>query len=141
MEQLELFPGSELTLDAYVSTFLVIRSERERLLREYETADSALKNDMEELKAAMLAKCNEINADSIKTPLGTVIRSMKERYTCNDWDGFYKFVLENEVPQLLEKRIHQGNFKQYYTETQAEGLPPGVNVMREFDITVRKPSN
>jgi hypothetical protein len=42
--------------------------------------------------------------------------------------------------ELFEGRIHQGNFKQFMSEHEGEGLPPGVNVMREFGVTVRKPS-
>jgi hypothetical protein len=125
-------------LEELVSAYLSLRTERERILREYETADAELKADMTQLEAAMLATCNEIGADSIKTNEGTIMRQTKERYVCNDWDGFYKFVLDHKAPQLLEKRIHQGNFKQFYDEL--EGLPPGVNVMREYGITVRKPS-
>jgi hypothetical protein len=122
-----------------VEAYLAIRAERDKLLQEYETKDAELKSDMSELEHMMLAVCNEIGADSIKTPVGTLMRQIKERYVCNDWDNFYKFVLDHQAPQLLEKRIHQGNFKQFYNEL--EGLPPGVNVMREYGITVRKPSN
>jgi len=41
----------------------------------------------------------------------------------------------------LERRIHQGNFKQFMAEHEQDGLPPGVNVMREYAITVRRASN
>ena len=43
--------------------------------------------------------------------------------------------------ELFESRIHQGNFKEFIAERKDDGLPPGVNVMREFGIVVRKPSN
>jgi hypothetical protein len=126
-------------LEELVSAYLQIRAEREILAHNFEQEDAALKADMAEIEQLMLASCNEINADSIKTAKGTVMRSVKDRFTCNDWDSFYKFVLDQQVPQLLEKRIHQGNFKTFYNED--DGLPPGVNVMREYGITVRKPSN
>jgi len=41
----------------------------------------------------------------------------------------------------LDRRIHQGNFKEFIAERQEDGLPPGVNVMREFGIVVRKPAS
>jgi hypothetical protein len=47
----------------------------------------------------------------------------------------------HEAPELFEGRIHQGNFKEFIADRKDEGLPPGVNVMREFTIVVRKPSN
>jgi len=126
--------------DELVEAYLLIRSEREKLLREYETSDAKLKEDMSKLEAVMLDMCNAVNADSIKTKHGTVMRKLNERYFCQDWDNFYKYVLENEAVQLLERRIHQGNFKEHLAENEADGLPPGVNVMREYGVSVRKAS-
>jgi len=124
-----------------VEAYLSIRSERERILREYEAADAELKKDMGEIESLMLTVCNEINADSIKTSQGTVMRRINERYYCNDWENFKKFILEHQAVDLFEKRIHQGNIKQFLAEHSDSGLPPGVNVMREFGITVRKASS
>jgi hypothetical protein len=126
--------------DELVEAYLQIRTERERLLREYELADSKLKEDMSKLEAVMLEMCNAVNADSIKTKHGTVMRKLNERYFCQDWDNFYKFVLDNEAVQLLERRIHQSNFKEFLREHVNDGLPPGVNVMREYGVSVRKAS-
>lgn len=123
-----------------VKAYLAIRSERERILREYEVQDSKLKEDLKKLEAVLLDVCNTINADSIKTSLGTVMRKMNERYTCSDWENFKQFVLENDALELFEKRIHQSNFKQFMDDHESDGLPPGVSVMREFGITVRKAS-
>lgn len=126
--------------DELVEAYLGIRQEREKLLREYEVADTALKEDLAKLESAMLEMCNAVNADSIKTKHGTVMRKLNERYFCQDWDNFYKFILDNEAVQLLERRIHQSNFKEFFTEHANDGLPPGVNVMREYGISVRKAS-
>ena len=124
--------------DQLVEAYLGIRSERERLLRDYELADAKLKEDMAKLEAVMLEMCNAVNADSIKTRHGTVMRKLNERFFCQDWENFYKFVLDNEAVQLLERRIHQGNFKEFMKDHDGDGLPPGVNVMREYGVSVRK---
>lgn len=129
---------SNVDVEQLVTAYLTIRAEREKLLREYELQDSALKNELSQLEAAMLQVCNDVNANSIKTQHGTVMRKLNERFYCTDWDNFSKFVLEQEAVGLLEKRIHQGNFRQFMEEHESDGLPPGVNVMREFGITVRK---
>ena len=126
--------------DELVEAYLAIRSQREKLARDYEAADNALKEDMAKLEAVMLEMCNSVNADSIKTRHGTVMRKLNERFFCQDWENFYKFVLDNEAVQLLERRIHQSNFKVFMKDHDGDGLPPGVNVMREFGISVRKAS-
>lgn len=132
---------TEMNLDELVKIYLTIRNEREKLKSSWEVEDGVLEQEMKLLEQSMLTVCNDTNASSIRTESGTVIRSLKERFTTNDWDNFKKFVLDNEAIDLLERRIHQGNFKEFMAEHKDEGLPPGVNVMREFTIVVRKPSN
>ena len=132
---------SELNLDELVKIYLTIRSEREKMESSWKVQDAELKNEQALLEQQMLAVCNESNATSIKTEEGTVIKTLKERFTLSDRDGFNKFVRENDAVELFEGRIHQGNFKDFMAEHADEGLPPGVNVMREFTIVVRKPTS
>jgi len=131
---------STVNTEQLVEAFIAIRDQRERLLREFETADKALKDEATQIEVALLDICNSVNADSIKTGHGTVMRKLNERFFCQDWDNFYKFVLDNDAPHLLERRIHQSNFKEFISGHEDDGLPPGINVMREFGVTVRKNS-
>ena len=131
---------SDFNTEDIVEAYLSIRSAREKLAATYEAEDNALKADLTTLEAMLLNVCNTVGANSINTQFGTVIRSLKERFICNDWDNFKQFVVENQAVDLLERRIHQGNFKDFLKDTQNDGLPPGVNVMREYGISVRKAS-
>ena len=132
---------TEFNMDELVQTFLALRSERECILREYEDADRVLKDDMDKIKTAMLGVCNEVNADSLRTSHGTVMRRVTERFYCTDWENFRRFELENPELDLRERRIHQTNFRQYTEEAKDDGLPPGINVLREYDISVRRAPN
>jgi len=128
-------------MNELVKAYLTIRNERERIESEYKERDTQLKADMAVLEQELLAGCNDMKVESLRTDSGTVIKSLKERYTCADRDNFNKFVLDNGAVDLFESRLHQGNFKEFMSERHHEGLPPGVNVMREFTITVRKPTS
>ncbi len=128
-------------LDDLVTTYLTIRTERNTLKNQWEIRDAELKADLEQLEQAMLIACNEINADSIRTGSGTIIKSLKETYTCGDWDNFKQFVVDNNALDLLQQRISQTNFKEFMSTRQDEGLPPGISTLREFAITVRKPTS
>ena len=132
---------SDMKLDDLVTTYLTIRTERNTLKNQWETKDSELKADLDELERAMLVACNEINADSIRTGSGTIIKSLKETYTCGDWDNFKQYVVENNALDLLQQRISQTNFKEFMSTRQEEGLPPGISTLREVSITVRKPTS
>ena len=137
----EIAVEQETNLEELVKVYLTIRNERERIEAEGKAKDDELRADLKALENQMLVTCNENNASSIKTGSGTVIRKLNERYTVADGDVFRKFVLQEGAVDLFESRIHQGNFKEFIKERQDDGLPPGVNVMREFTIVVRKPSN
>lgn len=124
-----------------VSDYLEIRKMRESLKANYDSQDEELKDAMESIKEALLAICNENNQNGFKTDSGTVTRQVKERYFCTDWDNFRKFVENEGSIDLLERRIHQRNFKEFMSERVGDGLPPGVNALREYDIVVRKASS
>ena len=132
---------SEINLDELVKIYLTIRSERDKLKADFETKDKEFKNDLDLIGQQMLAVCNEANATSIKTNEGTVIKKLNERFTLSDRDAFDSFVREHGAVELYESRIHQGNFKEFIMGKEGDGLPPGVNVMREFTIVVRKPTS
>lgn len=123
-----------------VKTYLTIRSVRDKLQAEWESQDSELKREQQLIEQTLMVICNENNAKAIRTDAGTVFRRLNERYTVADGDLFRKFVMENNVPELFESRIAQTRFKEFIAEQEGTSLPPGVNVMREFAIVVRKSS-
>jgi hypothetical protein len=129
-----------MNIDELTHDYMVLRRERERMAAEFKTADERLKDAQAEIEAKLLALCSEHNVDSMRTKNGTVMRSIKSRVHVLDWDAFYDYVLENKAPQLLQKRVHESNFEEFMSERRSDGLPPGVNVAREYSITVRKPS-
>ena len=132
---------SEVKLDSLVETYLAIRNERDKLSREHDAKDKELSNDLAQIEQVLLNSCNEVGADSIRTGAGTVIKSTKENFVCGDWDNFKQYVMQHDAIELLQQRIHQTNFKEFLSGREKEGLPPGISSMREFKVTVRKPSN
>lgn len=122
-----------------VQAYIKMRDARKELLNDYETKDNEIKAQMETIEATLLETCKEVGADSIKTEFGTIIRSVKERYWPTDWHEIYTFIAEHNCPELLEKRLSQTNYKALIAE-QPELAIPGVQVSREFSVTVRRSS-
>ena len=131
---------SEVTLDKLVEVYVKIRDKRNDLKKQFESEDEVLSAQLQELSNEMLDRCKEMNADSIRTPMGTIIRSIKSKYWTSDWDSMYQFIREHDAFGLLEKRLHQSNMKQFLSENP-EVLPTGLNVENEFTIVVRKPKD
>jgi hypothetical protein len=105
----------------------------------YEARVAQLKEKLEMVSAELLEFCNDQNVDSVRTPAGTVSRRVQTRYWSTDWERFYEFVAEHNVPFLLEKRIHNGNMKQFL-EDNPDVLPVGLQVDNKYVVHVRKPT-
>lgn len=128
---------SELALDKLVGVYVKIRDKRAELKKAFEAQDEELSAQLQELSNEMLERCKEMGADSIRTPHGTIIRSIKSKYWTSDWDSMYQFIREHDAFGLLEKRLHQSNMKQFLSENP-DVLPSGLNVENEYSIVIRK---
>ena len=129
--------AAPIDLGKLTTIYIKIRDKRAENKREFEEADADLKEQMEVLEAQMLDVCKEMNADSIRTPHGTIIRSVKSRYWTNDWDSMYDFIEKEGAFGLLEKRLHQTNMKDFLTENP-DLLPAGLNVESSYSVVVRR---
>jgi sugar phosphate isomerase/epimerase len=129
--------AAPIDLGKLTTIYIKIRDKRAENKREFEEADADLKEQMEVLEAQMLDVCKEMNADSIRTPHGTIIRSVKSRYWTNDWDSMYDFIEEQGAFGLLEKRLHQTNMKDFLAENP-DLLPAGLNVENSYSVVVRR---
>lgn len=125
------------TAGELVEKYIRIRDRRADLKREYEAKDGEAKADLEGISKKLLAICKDTEADSIGTSYGTVIRQVRSRYWVNDWAGMKEFVISNDALDILEKRIHQTNMKQWLDENP-DKLPPGLNYDSWYDIVVRR---
>jgi hypothetical protein len=126
-------------LDKLAKVYRKIRSEIEVLTQEYDNKVEQLKATQDEIKNAMREQMKAMGVKSVNTPQGTVVMSVKTRYSTADWDSFKKFVVEHDALDLFEKRIAQLNMKQFLEENPGK-VPPGLNSQSEYDISVRKPT-
>ncbi len=127
----------DISVDKLVSVYIKMRDKRSTLLREYEEQDGAIKEQMETLESKLLDLCKSIVADSLKTQHGTVIRTVKTRYWTNDWASMHKFIMQHNMPDLLEKRISQTVMKQLIEENP-DMMPPNLNVDSRYAVTIRR---
>jgi len=128
---------NKVPVEKLVRVYLKMNAALAQMRQEYDAKEQDLKKKMTALKVALLDHCKEHSVDSVRTADGLFYRSVKTNYWTNDWESMGKFVVENNVPELLEKRLHQGNMKQFLEE-HPDLLPPGLNVDSEYTITVSK---
>ena len=142
MEQLQLDlgePEGSPNLDALTAMYIKIRDVVRDKEEKHAEDMQELKEHLDAVSARLLAICNEQNADSIRTSSGTISRRIQSRYWTTDWESMYAFIEEHAAPFLLEKRIHNGNMKEFL-EGNPDVLPIGLQAERKFIIQVRKPN-
>lgn len=120
-----------------VKVYVKIRDARDAKRKEMEEEVATLETQLEMVEQQLLDICKTTGQNGGKTDYGSFTRSVKTRYWPSDWDSMYRFVKEHDAPELLERRIHQGNFKEFL-QANPDKLPTGMNVESKYSITVRR---
>ena len=128
---------TDISVEKLVKVYIKMRDKHTEMLHEFQEQEKDIKAKMAKVKAALLEHCKEHNVDSVRTGEGLFFRTVKQSYWTSDWESMGKFIIENNAPDLLEKRLHQGNMKQFLEE-HPDLLPPGINVDSEYSVTVRR---
>ena len=129
--------GAGVGLEKLTRIYLRIKAKRSEMAAKFKEEDGDLKSQQDTVKKALLDHCKEHGVESVRTSAGLFYRTVKTRYWTSDWESMYKFIAEQDVPEFLEKRLNQGNVRQFLEENP-ESVPPGLNVDSEYIISVRK---
>lgn len=130
---------SSVPMDKLAKVYRKMASRIQELTQAYETEVEAIKAQQEAVKVALKDQMLALGVSSVRTDQGTVVLSTKTRYNTQDWDSFKTFVLQHEAVDLLEKRIAQTNMATFLEDNPGL-LPPGLNSLTEYAISVRKPT-
>jgi len=122
-----------------VQVYIKIRDAKEIKRKQMEAEIAELEVQLDAVEQELLELCKTTGQDGGKTTFGSFTRSVKTRYWTSDWDSMYKFIREQDAPDLLERRIAQGNFAQFIKENP-DVMPAGVNIESKYSITVRRSS-
>ena len=121
----------DITIDKLVQIHAKIKAKMDAL----DSQLAALEEQRTEVRLAIKDMMKAENLETVRTTSGTVSLMKKTRYNTQDWDSFKNFIIEHQVPDLLEKRIAQANMATFLEENPGL-LPPGLNSITEFDIRV-----
>lgn len=127
----------DVSAEKLAEVYVKIRDARTALKEKFESEDSVMKEQQDMLAEKMLDLCKDIDADSIRTHAGTIIRKVDTRYWTTDWESMYQFIEEHNAYPLLEKRLHQTNMKQFLEE-HPDLLPAGLQADSKYSIVVRR---
>ena len=125
------------SVDRLVSVYIKIRDKKSAITAELKEQEAELNEKLDVIKGALLQHCKDNNSESVRTKFGTFFRTIRTKYWTSDWESMSGFIKENDAVDLLEKRLHQGNMRQFLDDNP-DKLPPGLNVDSAYTITVRR---
>jgi hypothetical protein len=120
-----------------VTVYIKMRDALVKLQREFDEKESAIKAQQDIVTQALLEMCKEMGAEGLRTPAGSVFKTIKTRYWTSDWGSMKQFIKDNDALDLMEQRVHQTNMKTFLEENPTL-MPPGMNVDSRYSITVRR---
>ena len=126
-------------MDKLAKVYRKMAAKIQELTSEYDAAVEEIKRQQDAVKTALKDQMLVMGVSSVRTDNGTVVLSTKTRYNTQDWDSFKEFIKEHDALDLLEKRIAQTNMGTFLEENPGV-VPPGLNSMTEYAISVRKPT-
>jgi len=129
--------STDIPINTIDDTYIRIRDTKDVLTNKYKAEVAELDAQMAVLKHKLLDVSKETGVTSFSTSNATAYRTLKSRYWTNDWESFYGFMREHGTMELLEKRIHQMNMKEFM-EQNPDAHPPGLNIDSEYEITIRR---
>jgi len=106
-------------------------------IAELEAQISEIKQKRDQVQFALHEACKQLNVSSLKTSVGTLIRSVKTSYVTNNWPALYEFIKEHDVPEFLHKRLSSTNIKEFL-DANPDKCPAGLSPMNEYVVSVRK---
>lgn len=132
--------NEQVPLDKLARTYRKIRDRIQQMERDHEASLLPIKEQQEAVKQAIKDQMLSMGLSSVRTTQGTITLNAQRRYSTNDWDSFKTFVVDHNMVDLLEQRIHQTNMRRFLEENPG-AVPPGLNSNAEYVVSVRKPSN
>jgi hypothetical protein len=120
-----------------VQVYIKISDAKEIKTKQHEEEIAALDEQLAAVEESLLEICKNTGQDGGKTQYGSFTRTVKTRYWTSDWDSMYQFIKDHDAPELLERRVHQGNFKEFLQENP-DKMPQGMNVDSRYSVTVRR---
>lgn len=116
-----------------------IEARLEAKQAKFDAETAADRAALSQLETGMLGFLNQAGAQSMNIPGVAEVKIVNKRvFGCADWDIFMTWLVKNDKPELLQKRIHEGNMQQWIDEHGGADLPPAVNVHTQAVLKVLK---
>jgi EAL domain-containing protein (putative c-di-GMP-specific phosphodiesterase class I) len=125
------------TVDKRVDQYIQVRNALKKIDEEYDAKRKPLVEIQNMLSGWMQAFLEKTGSESVKTKSGTCYQSTRYTASLADPEAFMKFVIDNHMFDLLDRKANATACRDYAVEHK--NLPPGVNMSAVKTVGVRSP--
>lgn len=123
-----------------VARMIELRDQMQQVQKKADDEIKALKEQYEKGEAYLLTQLNSMGEGaSMKLSTGTVFTTQRLNANVADKGVFAIFLKETGEVELLQMRVSTTVLKDYMAEHEG-AVPPGLNVMTERTINIRRPN-
>ncbi len=123
-------------MDEKVKQYIWMRDKLKEIDDKHKEARKEFTEIQEKLEGTMQSFLDKTGSTSVKTRYGTFYSSTRYTATLADADSFMRFIQDNNMFDLLDRKANATAVKDYVTEHDA--LPPGCNLNALTSIGVRR---
>lgn len=128
---------AELKVDELIKMYRSMRDQLATDRKGYKQREAKVKMQMSIVSMCLRDAGDRLGVDTFSTADGTAFRNVKEKFTIRDWEVFTAWLDKTKYWQAIQKRVSPLAIKDI---REKEGLPPGVDVLKEIEFSVRSPT-
>ena len=128
----------EFDLAEYIGKYLAVKAKKEEFEASAKITIAKYDEALERGNIRLRAFLSATNQTSASTSSGSVIQSITIQPRVGDWAMLHKWIVENNRPDMLQKRVTATAINQFAEENSGD-LPPGVSTEKVRTISVHKP--
>lgn len=127
---------TEVNVEQIVAAFVKLRDHKNKIQKRHKEELAPVNEKLDRLSGWLQNDLLQRKVQSQKTAAGTAYLSTDSSATVKDRDEYLKFVIENEMWDLLENRVSKTAVRDYLEEHGE--VPPGVNYVTTQVVRVRR---
>lgn len=107
----------------------------EEIMARQKEETTPIKTQMERIEAMLKQYLEAQSWDNIKTPSGLAVLVKTKKPQVEDWGAFNTWIVENNRPDMLQKRLMESTYNDYVEEGHDE--PAGTSVTVNTRLSIR----
>ena len=126
-----------------IERYVELRDRKSAIKKAADVEIAQIDEMLQKIEMKLLEQMDDVGIESMSSPFGSVYVNVKTGARPADWDAFWAYIRENNLSQMIEKRVSSKAVAEFIEATKDEKhpegqIPPGVDLYRERGVSIRR---